>query len=184
MTRTRSARLVALVLALATLLPGSALGQSPEPPAAASPSGAPDGSPGPRSVEPDALADQLMDLGIGVIEGADQLPDRTIGAAVPMLLVTRSQVAAHAHELSRGGGTAGSDIDRLTPMPDGAPPFSYLIAAWLDSSDTDRSRAARAWFADDTDWRRAPELVLPGAALLLFSADLAEHLDRELSPGS
>jgi hypothetical protein len=123
-----------------------------------------------------------MDLGIGVIEGADQLPDRTIGAAVPMLLVTRSQVAAHAHELSRGGGTAGSDIDRLTPMPDGAPPFSYLIAAWLDSSDTDRSRAARAWFADGTDWRRAPELVLPGAALLLFTADLAEHLDTELIP--
>jgi hypothetical protein len=139
-------------------------------------------SPSSQAIEPDALAEQLRGLGIGVIDDAGELPDRGAGAPVPMLLVTRSQVAAYAHELSRGGGTAGSDIDRLTPMPEGAPPFSFLIAAWLDSSDTERSRVARAWFAEDTDWRRAPELVLPGAALLLFTADLAEHLDRELIP--
>jgi hypothetical protein len=182
MSRIGPARLVALVLALATLLPGSALGQSPSPGSAGSPSPtlrpSPVASPSSQAIEPDALAEQLRGLGIGVIDDAGELPDRGAGAPVPMLLVTRSQVAAYAHELSRGGGTAGSDIDRLTPMPEGAPPFSFLIAAWLDSSDTERSRVARAWFAEDTDWRRAPELVLPGAALLLFTADLAEHLDR------
>lgn len=69
MTRTRSARLVARVLGVTTLLPGSALGQSPAP----VPSGRvePDASrvasTRPRSVEPDARADQLVELGIVVI---------------------------------------------------------------------------------------------------------------------
>lgn len=180
MPRIRPARLLALALVLLTLAPSTALGQSPGP--STRPAGSPGPTASPRAVEPDALADQLRDLGIAVIAGAGALPDRAADPAVPMFVVTRSQVVAFAHELTRGGGTAGSDIDRLAAMPDGAPPFSYLVAAWLTSADTDRSRAARAWFPEDTDWRRAPELILPGAALLLFTADVAEHLDEELVP--
>ena len=174
MQRIPPARLLLVLVAVVLLTPTSALTRSPSPdPGGSRPS--PVASFSPTTPDPDELASKLADLGIGVISSAvDRRPD-----GAPIVTVTRSQVAALAHEIAAGSGLPGWDLDRLTPMPDGAPPFSYLVAAWLDTAGTPRSQAARAWYADDTDWRQAPTLLYPTAALLLFTADAAEHIDRE-----
>lgn len=174
MDRARLARLLVPLLLVALLAPTTSLARSPSPGPAAST----DASPRPAAiVDVDAFESLLTDLGIGVIRSASDLVAQP--EPRPIVTVTRAQVAALAHEVADGGGLPGWDIDRLTPMPDGAPPFSYLIAAWLDTEGTPRAEAARGWYAEDTDWTRAPEQLYPRAVLTLFSADVAEHVDRE-----
>ena len=123
------------------------------------------------------LAGRLRDLGIAVVADTAAALD---GPATTVLTVTRAQVAAMADEVAGGTGITGAAIDAVTPMPDGAPPFSYVLAAWLDSADTERSRTARTWLPEAVDFTAAPSLVLPRAALLLFTADVAERTDAEL----
>lgn len=168
----RSAR--ALVATLLVVLVTTATGLAHSP----SPGTSPGASPRPATtVDVDAFGQALAGLGIGIIDSAADIGSDT--GAAPIVTLTRSQVAALAHEVAGGGGLPGWDIDRLTPMPEGSPPFSYLIAAWLDTGETPRAETARAWYADDTDWTRAPEQLYPRAVLTLFSADMAEHVDRE-----
>ncbi len=83
-------------------------------------------------------------------------------------------VAVMQSEIDSGGGMPGADLDELVPMPPGAPPFSYLVAAWLSDPTTSRSQAARTWFPTEVDWSTAPTIWYPRAALLLFVADAME----------
>lgn len=170
--RLARALVAALLVVLVTTATGLASSPSPSPAVSA------DTSPRPATtVDVGAFERQLADLGFGIIGGAADIGSRADPA--PIVTLTRSQVAALAHEVADGSGLPGWDIDRLTPMPEGAPPFSYLVAAWLDTGDTPRARAARAWYADDTEWSQAPQLLYPRAVLTLFTADVAEHVDRE-----
>lgn len=77
-------------------------------------------------------------------------------------------------EVSSGGGLPGADLDEFVPMPADAPPFSYIVAAWLYEESTPRAQTAREWFADEVDWTLARSVWFPRAALLLFVADAME----------
>ena len=77
-------------------------------------------------------------------------------------------------EVTSGGGLPGADLDEFVPMPADAPPFSYIVAAWLYEESTPRAQTAREWFEDEVDWTLARSVWFPRAALLLFVADAME----------
>lgn len=85
-----------------------------------------------------------------------------------------SAVGVMQAEVDSGGGMPGADLDELVPMPAGAPPFSFLVAAWLMEESTPRARAARDWMPTGIEWSQAPLIWYPRAALLLFVADAME----------
>jgi hypothetical protein len=119
--------------------------------------------------EGDAVADVFARYGIAVLDDvADEWPEQALLAS-PAYAVGVMQA-----EVDSAGGVPGADLDELAPMPEGAPPFSYLVAAWLMEGTTDRATAARRWMPADIDWSRAPTIWYPRAALLLFVADAME----------
>lgn len=124
--------------------------------------------------EPDAtrgvdVETAFRDHGIAVIEDvSEEWPDEALMAS-PAYAVAVMQA-----EIDSEGGMPGADLDELVPMPPGAPPFSYLVAAWLSDPTTARSQAARTWFPAEVDWSAAPTVWYPRAALLLFVADAME----------
>ncbi len=122
----------------------------------------------------DDVAASIAATGLGVI---DTLDSPTSGVAV-----TRGQLEVMADEVVGGSGVLGDELDTVTPMPQGAPPFSYLLAAWLHDAPTPRAQLARSWYPDDTDWTQAPTVLFPRAVLLLFVVDVAEQADAELPP--
>lgn len=74
-----------------------------------------------------------------------------------------------------GAGILGADVDSLGPMPAGAPPMSYLVAAWVARGTSPAARAAHRAMGDQ-DWRLAPRLTFPSGVLAMFVADLAHEL--------
>lgn len=115
------------------------------------------------------VATAFAERGIAVIDDvANDWPEGALMAS------PASAVAAMQAEVDSGGGLAGFDLDELVPMPEGAVPFSFLIAAWLSETMTSRAEVARAWMPQNADWSRAQSLWYPRAALLLFVADAME----------
>lgn len=115
------------------------------------------------------VATAFAERGIAVIDDvANDWPEDALMAS------PASAVAAMQAEVDSGGGLAGFDLDELVPMPEGAVPFSFLIAAWLSETVTSRAEVARAWMPQTADWSRAQSLWYPRAALLLFVADAME----------
>lgn len=107
--------------------------------------------------------------GIAVIDDVtDEWPQAALMAS------PSSAVEVMQSEIDSGGGMEGADLDELVPMPPGAPPFSYLIAAWLSEESTTRATTARTWFPPVVEWSSAQSIWYPRAALLLFVADAME----------
>jgi hypothetical protein len=123
---------------------------------------------------PDDVAAALASAGITVVESVDGV---STGIAV-----TTAQRDAMVDEVIGGAGIFGSDLDEVTPMPEGAPPFSFLVAAWLHDAPTDTAQRAQAWYPSDTDWTRAPDIAFPRAVLLLFAVDVARDVDSNVAP--
>jgi len=107
--------------------------------------------------------------GIAVLDDATLAwPDDALMAS------TASAVDVMQSEVASGGGLPGADLDEFVPMPADAPPFSYLVAAWLYEASTPRAQTAREWFAEEVDWTLARSVWFPRAALILFVADAME----------
>ena len=105
---------------------------------------------------------------------ADEQATRpVVPLAVPEVSrVTSWQLRNMAAEARAGGGMAGKDLDRAVRLKGTKLPFSYLIAAWLSTSDSVGATTLRQHLGAQ-EWTDAPELVYPTLALELFTADIA-----------
>ncbi len=94
----------------------------------------------------------------------------------------RIQAERMIEEVSLGGGVAGRDVDVLAPMAEGAPPTSYLVAAWVAVGEGTAAEVARA-AVGERDWAAVsiPDAVFPAAVLALFASDLG-RLIRDTVP--
>lgn len=127
---------------------------------------------GTEPADPASVAESLRAVGFEVVDDPADA-----GLAVT---VTEPQLEVMAAEVAGGSGMSGAELDAVTPMPDGAPPFSYLVAAWIHDAPTSRAQLAQDWYPESTDWTQAPSLLIPRAVLLMFVADVAEQADATL----
>lgn len=72
-------------------------------------------------------------------------PDDASTGAEPVRLTTW-QVRNLAVEAANGGGVSGATLNDLAGLPEGAPPMSYLLAAWVIRYPSPSAGfAARCW---------------------------------------
>ncbi|MCU1401631.1 MAG: hypothetical protein JWN62_4740 [Acidimicrobiales bacterium] len=117
--------------------------------------------------------------GAGLVVVADEA---AAAAADPTgLVLTDVQARRLSADVGPGAGLLGSDLDRLAPATDGAPPVSYLLAAWVSAGTSHGSEQARQWMGDQ-DWTHAPLLRFPVAAVALFVAEVAADVNAEMPP--
>jgi hypothetical protein len=95
--------------------------------------------------------------------------------AAPRWEFTQFQAEVMAAQVAGHQGLVGAALDSQVPTPHGAPPVSYLVAAWAVGAHTPRSKLAARWMGQQ-DWHHAPQVLYPSAVLALFSLDMAEHL--------
>ncbi len=81
---------------------------------------------------------------------------------------------------SGGGGVLGGDLDRVVPMPPGAPPFSYLLAAWVSTGPGYGAHLARDLMGR-SDWVHAPGLVYPLIVVVLFVSEATEQTAKDVA---
>ena len=127
---------------------------------------APGASPGPTLAE---MSDVLATAGVVI------LPDETAVVATGIedsLVVIDHEMQRAQAEIAAGGGLLGSDIDMAASLPDGVPPASYFVAAWITQAASPAARSAAGWMGEQ-DWSAAPTIHFPMAVLDLFVADLA-----------
>jgi hypothetical protein len=134
----------------------------------------PSTSPTPAASAAPSTADEWMSVlaqsGVAVqASEADAAPLDPV-AGQPILRLTRYQLTNMATEVADHGGILGSDIDVQDPMPDGAPPFSYLLAAWV-TTDTSPAAGSIRDAMGEQDWEHAPTVVFPTMGLELFLAE-------------
>jgi hypothetical protein len=96
-------------------------------------------------------------------------PDDAVTGAEPLRLTTW-QVRNLAVEAANGGGVSGVTLSELAALPDGAPPMSYLVAAWAMRYPSPSAGFARALLGDQ-QWHQATAMVFPKLILTLFVAD-------------
>jgi hypothetical protein len=111
----------------------------------------------------DVVTGVLRQAGVGI--SAD-----TAAAGAEPVRLTAWQARNLAAEAANGGGIRGDDLTALAGTPPGAPPLSYLVAAWLSTYDSGGARFAKALMGKQ-DWRRAERLRYPRLVLVLFLAD-------------
>lgn len=111
----------------------------------------------------DVVAGLLAEAGVGVY------PDDATDGSEPVRL-TEWQVGNLAAEAANGGGVTGETLRELAPMPEGAPPISYLLAAWVTAYPSPSAGFARALLGEQ-EWEQADQVVFPKLLLTLFVAD-------------
>ncbi len=135
----------------------------------------------------DELVTQLAAAGIGVYDTLDATDPITAvtGDASPVRL-QQDQLSGFAAELASGGGVTGAQLDDLVPMPEGAPPFSYLVAGWVSGYDSPEAAQALALLggAGAHDWTHPDLIMFPNLALLLFVSDIARESAAEAGTAS
>jgi hypothetical protein len=151
-----------------------------------------DETPGQPSQEQAALAAEGVaarfdGVGIGVFDDVEGSGDTDS----PIRLID-DQIDGLVAELNSGGGVTGAQLDDLVPMPDDAPPFSYLVAGWLDSVDSPETEYALELMGGRGahDWTRTTDVIFPNAVLMLFVSNIGREVadeagvDFEASPAA
>jgi len=109
--------------------------------------------------------------GIATVAGeSSSAPLRPVSGAVRMRF-TEAQVTSMAGGLDDHAGILGSTLDAIVPHTGGAPPFSYVLAAWVSGGTSGGAAMVRAVMGAQS-WTEAPSLVFPTLALPLFTADV------------
>jgi hypothetical protein len=106
------------------------------------------------------------------VEGATPMHP-VVGPPSPVRLLPE-QVDGLAAEARSGGGVTGAELDDLVVMPRRAPPFSYLVAAWVSGYDSAEATQARRVMGggDAHDWTHPADIVFPNLVLVLFVSDI------------
>jgi len=144
------------------------------------------GSGGPTSPGPSAAAAGggttdavLAAAGVQIVADEQAPAPLTPGT----LTLTRVQADRMISEQAAGGGLLGADLDALAPVPSGAPPMSYLVAAWLSSRPTATAKAAHQ-LTGDRDWRHARQVLFPLSVLSMFVTDVTRPLAAGSAPAA
>jgi hypothetical protein len=114
------------------------------------------------------LGGLLRDAGVDVLSDATMF-EQGDASAVTGFAVSEFQVRNMAVEIAgdTGGGFFGAHLDDLAPMPNGAPPISFFIAAWIVRASTPAAKAA-ADLMGPRNFSRAPQIVFPTVVLAAF----------------
>lgn len=164
---TLGAFLLALVIGGCTSMPAR-LPPSPGP----SPSADVPAPTSPDAAEIDAFLELLAGSGVAVHANEEaERPLREVEGQT-VFAVTRWQLENMVFEALTGGGTPGEELDAAVVTPEGAPPFSYLLAAWIAVGGTPGSTRI-AEIMGERDWTLAPAHGYPALAVVLFVADAA-----------
>jgi hypothetical protein len=118
----------------------------------------------------------LVDAGIQIVQSEEEP-----GNGQPLRLTT-IQADRLAAETDPAAGVLGSDLDALAPVPEGVPPTSYLLAAWISAGTSAGAETARGWMGEQ-DWTQAPGLQYPLAAVAMFVNEMAMDTSQ-LPPGT
>jgi hypothetical protein len=123
-----------------------------------------------------AVARALADAGIATLPD-ESLSTPLVAVTAPASVVRVTAWQAHIFdvEIAAHAGVTGGQLDGALPLPPGAPPISYLIAAWVTTGTSAGAQWSRQLLGDQ-DWAHAPQVMFPGAVLTMFVADVAEHL--------
>jgi hypothetical protein len=135
----------------------------------------------------DDLVDQLASVGIGVYDTFDATaPVAPVDGAASPLKLQRDQLEGLTAELESGGGVTGSELDQLVAMPDGAPPFSYLVAGWVTGYDSPEAAQALTLLggSDAHDWTHTAAIMFPNLVVVLFVSNLARESAAEAATAS
>ena len=73
----------------------------------------------------------------------------------------------------------GRDLDSIAAMPAGAPPISYLVAAWVSTGPSSAASTARRWMGEQ-DWKNAPNVHFPVAVVAMFVSEMATATNKEM----
>jgi hypothetical protein len=76
------------------------------------------------------------------------------------------------------GGVYGFELDAIAPLPEGAPPLSFFIAAWVSRGATPAAKSAAALMGD-RDWSAARGIVYPTVVLAAFVGDAVRATSEE-----
>lgn len=134
----------------------------------------------------DELAADLAAVGIAVYRDlGDSEPVVAVTQPVSPLALLAPQLLVLDAERRAGGGLLGASLDALAPVPDGAPPLSYLIAAWISTYDSPAAHWAIEIMGgnDANDWRHPQQIVFPRLLLVLFVADVSSAALGERAAG-
>lgn len=153
-------------------------------PGQTSPGGGPDapttGSPSPSGSssdrDPVITRDDLQAAGIAIIA------DTALPAADSGVVLTEIQAERLLVEANEGAGLRGDDLNQLAPMPEGAPPTSYFLGAWVSKAEGHAADTARRVMdrIERVDWHRANDVTVPTVVPLLMVADFARMISPEL----
>jgi len=130
----------------------------------------------------DELVTQLASAGIGVYDTFDASdPITAVTGDVSPVQLQQDQLAGFAAELQSGGGVTGGQLDDLVAMPEGAPPFSYLVAGWVSGYNSPEAAQALALLggADAHDWTHPATIMFPNLVLMLFVSNIAREAGAE-----
>lgn len=122
-----------------------------------------------------ASLDELTGGGIVVVDSEADVGELKPGSIV----LLRGAAERMLDEARAGGGVLGADIDAIAPLPEGAPPMSYFVAAWVTLGQSQGARTAASWMGEQ-DWKHAGRVVFPAAVVALFTADMLKQIDAEL----
>jgi hypothetical protein len=111
-----------------------------------------------------ALRRALLDTGVTIVDEPGE------GGPVDSMQFLTFQVDNMEREVAVGSGYLGVELDDLFGAPGGLP-FSYLLAGWINTSETPAGRQAGAIMGEQS-WSEAPSLTFPTAVLALFVADV------------
>jgi hypothetical protein len=141
----------------------------------ASESAAPSASTSSPSASTDATAPQaLVDAGIQIVKTEDEPAQRD-----RVIRITEVQARRLVADVGPGAGVLGRDIDSVAAMPAGAPPTSYLVAAWVSTGSSTAASTARGWMGDQ-NWKDAPNLHFPLAVVAMFVSEMTTLTNREM----
>ena len=124
----------------------------------------------------------LASNGIATVASeASSAPVQPVTAGVG-LTFTEPQVATMAAQARGDGGTLGSSLDAVVPTGKGAPPFSYLLAAWVNTATSGGAAEIRA-IMGTVNGADAPSLSFPSIALPLFTAATVHAIGSPFGKG-
>jgi hypothetical protein len=123
----------------------------------------------------DLVIAALANAGIAVQDTeTSTVPVTPTAGAEALLRLTRWQARNLALDASAGSGILGETLDTIVGMPVGAPPFSYLLAAWITTADSSSAHLARDLMGD-RDWVHAPAVVFPMLVVVLFVSEATQQ---------
>ena len=129
------------------------------------------------------VVEVLASSGVGVFaDAAAVAPMLPVKEPTSPLRLLRWQARNLALEASASSGVGGQELESLTPLPDGAPPISFLVAAYVSRGDTPGARFAQALLGKQ-DWHHPSPIVFPSLVLDLFVSDSARAAGAAAASG-